>query len=175
MSQRPRATATTIAVALAAVLLGPVACTKQELGGTSGKDIKALPASTVPHQLGGLTVKPEPVTKAVQKAQHSYIDAIGFYTLRKGRVVQGTLQVAHFGPEARLDSAHFRSKIIEGASPGVPAPVNVDGTSISQSLGTKSTVSVWFSKGRMVVLTVLLSYPGARGLLEQTLAALPAP
>lgn len=160
------------AVALTAALLGS-GCGKTALTGTAGKDIKVLPASTLPKTLSGLTVKPEKVTKALQQAKHSYVDAVGFYSLRQQKVVQGTIQISHFGPTARIDSAAFRTKIVDAASPGKAAVVNVGGTTVSQSLGTKSIVTIWFSKGRMIVLTVLLSYPGARGLLEQTLAALP--
>jgi hypothetical protein len=172
MTSRPRAAAV-IAVALSAAL-GLSGCGKTALTGTAGKDIKVLPASTLPKTLNGLAVKAEKVTKALQQAKHSYVDAVGFYSLRQEKVVQGTIQVSHFGPSARLDSSDFRTQIVGQASPGRPAPVNVGGTTVSQSLGTKSTVTIWFSKGRMVVLTVLLSYQGARGLLEQTLVALPA-
>lgn len=172
MSSRPRAAALT-AVAISAMLLGTSACAKEPLTGTPGSKIAILPASTLPKTLAGLSVRPEKVTKALKQAKHSYLDAVGFYSLRKGKVVAATIQVSHFGPSARLDSADFRTQVVGQSSPGRPTAVNVGGTSIEQSLGTKSTVSIWFSKGRMVVLTVLLSYPGARGLLEQTLVALP--
>ena len=173
MSSRPRATAMT-AVALSATLLAATGCGKPALTGTNGKDIKVLPASTLPKTINGLTVREEKVTKALAQAKHSYVDAVGFYSLRQERVVEGTIQVSHFGPSARLGDAGFRTQIVNQVSPARPSQVNVEGASIAQSLGTKSTVSIWFSKGRMVVLTVLLSYPGARGLLEQTLVALPA-
>jgi hypothetical protein len=154
--------------------LGLTACGNEPLGGTAGKDIKTLPANTVPPKLAGLTVKPEKVTKALEKAKHSYVNAVGFYSLRKDKVVQGTLQISAFGPEARLDDAGFKTQIVQEASPGAPTPVNVGGKVIQQSSGTKSTVSVWFSQSRMVILTVLATYTGSRGLLEQSLVALPA-
>lgn len=156
------------------VLLGLTGCGTPALTGTAGKDIKRLPASTLPKELSGLTVKPENISKDLKKAKHSYVDAVGFFTLRQAKVVQGTIQISRFGPSARLDSEDFRKQIITQSSPGAASIVNVGGAAISQSLGTKSTVSIWFSKGRLVVLNTLLSYPGGRGLLEQTLVALPA-
>lgn len=162
------------AAALAAVaLLGLAGCGEAELTGTPGKDIKTLPVTTVPKVLNGLAVKPEKVTKALEQAKQSYVDAVGFYSLRKDNVVQGTIQVSEFGPSARLGDPEFRTQIINQSSPGTPATVNVNGTGVQQSTGTKSTVSIWFSEDRFVVLTVLKSYLGARGLLEQTVVALP--
>jgi hypothetical protein len=161
------------AAAAAVAVLATTGCGTPALTGTAGKDIAVLPASTVPKKLNGLAVKPEKVTKALAQAKHSYVDAVGFYSLREDDVVQGTLQVARFGPSARLSSADFRRQVILNASPGTPSDVNVGGTSIQQSSGTKSTVSIWFSEGRLIVLTVLATYTGARGLLEQTVEALP--
>lgn len=171
-------TSRSLSAAVAAVVASALLLTgcggKEPLGGTAGKDIKVLPASTVPSPLAGLTVKQETVTKALAKAKHSYVNAVGFYSLRKGKVVQGTIQVSQFGPEARLDDKGFRTQIVQEASPGAPEDVNVGGKVIQQSVGTKSAVSVWFSKDRMVILTVLKTYTGGRGLLEQALIALPA-
>jgi hypothetical protein len=171
MTRRPWAALLAVAVASALLLTG---CGKEELGGTPGKQIKVLPASTVPATIAGLSVKPEKVNKALEKAKHSYVNAVGFYSLRKGKTVQGTLQVSQFGPEARLEEQDFRTEIVQQASPGAAEPVNVGGKTVQQSGGTKSTVSVWFSEDRMVILTVLKSYTGGRSLLEQTLVALPA-
>lgn len=173
MTSRPWATAVT-AVAVSLALVGASGCGSTPLGGTPGKDIQVLPDSTVPHQLNGLTVKPERVTKALKKARHAYVDAVGFYSLRHERVVQGTIEVARFGPGARLSDKSFRQRIVTDVSPGTPIDVNVGSSIVFQSAGTKSTVDIWFSKGRMVILTVLDTYTGGRGLLEQTLAALPA-
>jgi len=161
------------AVLATVALLGLTGCGEAELTGTPGKDIKTLPVTTVPKTLNGLTVKPEKVTKALEQAKQSYVDKVGFYSLRKDNVVQGTIQVSEFGPSARLSDPEFRTQIINQSSPGTPSTVNVNGTGVQQSTGTKSTVSIWFSEDRFVVLTVLKSYLGARGLLEQTVVALP--
>lgn len=161
--------------AFAAGLIGLTGCGGEpELTGTPGKDIKVLPASTVPAKLNGLTVKSEKVTKALEQAKQSYVDKVGFYSLRnEDKVVQGTIQVSEFGPSARVSDPDFRTQVVNGSSPGTPATVNVAGTSVQQSTGTKSTVSIWFSEERLIVLTVLKTYAGSRGLLEQTVVALP--
>lgn len=170
---RPRWARSSVALMAAAVVL-LTGCGKAELTGTPGKDIATLPADTLPKKLGPLTVAPEKVAKALAKAKQSYVDAVGFYSLRnEDKVVQGTVQVSQFGPSARIDDKDFRRQVILGASPGAPAPVNVAGTTVQQSTGTKSTVSIWFSEDRLIVLTVLKTYTGGRGLLEQSVVALP--
>jgi len=161
-------------VAVASLLLGSTGCGKKELTGTAGKDIKILPANTLPRELAGLTVKQENVAKATKQAKHSYVDAVGFYTLRQDKRVQGTVQVSRFNDSARLEDADFKTELVQRTSPGTPVAINVGNTTVQQSTGTKSTVSIWFSKGRMIVLTVLLAYTGSRGLLEQALVELPA-
>lgn len=171
MTRQPP-TAALAAAALLAVLAS--GCAKEALGGTAGKDIKSLPAKTLPAKLGALTVKQENVKKALAEAEHSYANAVGFYSLREDKMVQATVQVSEFGPEARLGDKDFRKQLVDQSSPGTATALNVGSGTVMQSTGTKSTVSIWFSKGRMVVLTVLSSYDGARGLLEQALVALPA-
>ena len=100
---RPRWAGTSAVLIVAAVVLLSC-CGKAELTGTPGKDITTLPADTLPKKLGPLTVAPEKVTKALAKAKQSYVDAIGFYSLRNAeKVVQGTGQVSHCGSFARLD------------------------------------------------------------------------
>lgn len=162
------------ALALAAALLASGCGGEVELTGTAGKDIEKLPTTALPAKLGPLTVKPETVDKALEKAKQSYVDAVGFYSLRDPeKRVQGTVQLSAFGPSARLDDPDFRRQIVLQSSPGTPSSVNVAGTTVQQSTGTKSTVSIWFSEDRLVVLTALKSYTGGRGLLEQAVAALP--
>lgn len=172
--RRPlRAPLTAVMLAAALALTG-CGDDKPTLTGTKGSDIKVLPASTLPKTINGLTVKPEVVTKALRQAKQSYVNKVGFYSLRnEEKRVQGTVQVSSFGPSARLDDPEFRREIVLQSSPGSPTPVDVSGTSVQQSVGTKSTVSIWFSQDRLVVLTVLKTYTGGRGLLEQTVAALP--
>lgn len=170
--RRRRGPAWVLLLLLAAASLS--ACGQAQLTGTPGKEIKPLPATELPAKLAGLTVKPETVTKALAKAKQSYVDRVGFYSLRDAdKVVQATIQLSAFGPSARLDDPEFRRQIVLQSSPGAPAPVDVAGTQVQQSTGTKSTVSIWFSEDRLVVLTVLLTYNGGRGLLEQTVKALP--
>ena len=171
MSRPLRVPAGALLLVAALALTG---CGKAELTGTAGKDIKTLPATTLPAKIGPLTAKPEVVDKAVKKARQSYVDAIGFFSLRDAeKKIQGTVQVSSFGPSARLDDPEFTRQVVLQSSPGAPSTVNVSGTSVQQSTGTKSTVSIWFSEDRLVVLTVLKTYTGGRGLLEQTVAALP--
>ncbi len=169
---RTRFRVTALAAVATALLLS--GCGKEALGGTSGKNIKVLPASTLPATINGLAVKQERVTKALSAAKHSYVNGVGFFSLREDKVVQGTIQVSMFGPEARLSDDKFREQVITQSSPSIPTPVNVGGATVLQSDGTKATVSIWFSEERMVVLTVLNGYTGGRGLLEQALVALPA-
>lgn len=174
MRRPTRATLALVVALCALVLTGCGDSGKAQLTGTPGKDIKPLPASILPKTLNGLTVKQEVVTKALEKAKQSYVNQVGFFSLRnQEKRVQGTIQVSAFGPSARLDDPEFRRQIVLQSSPGSPAGVNVSGTTVQQSVGTKSTVSIWFSEDRLVVLTALKTYTGTRGLLEQTVAALP--
>lgn len=172
MTARLRAAA--LSVVAMTVAFGLTACGTPALTGTPGKDIAKLPASTMPKELNGLAVKQEDISKSLKQAKHAYVDAVGFWTFRQARVVQGTVQVSRFGPSARLEDPDFRKQIITQTSPGEPTDLNVGGASVAQSQGSKSTVSIWISKGRLIVLTALLSYTGSRGLLEAALDALPA-
>ncbi|MHB8341955.1 MAG: hypothetical protein ACYDB7_12410 [Mycobacteriales bacterium] len=155
-------------------LLLASACSAQALGGTPGGQIATLPPSTLPASIGGLTVAPENVTKALSGVAHSYVNGLGFFSLRKGTQVEATLELARLGPAAPLTSSAFRTEISNQVSVATPVTLDVAGSSVAQSTGPKSTVTVWYAGRDLVVLTVLNSYPQGRGLLEAALGAVPA-
>lgn len=158
-----RPLAATLAAGVIATLAG---CGAAPLGGERGQAVATVAASTVPSVLAGLTVTAEPVGKVLRHYSHLYIDQFGFFGLRAAHQLEATLEIADFGPAARLDQASFRSSILADVSPGIPSTVNIAGQAIEQAQGLKSIVSAWFSGRSLLVLTVLDSYGYPRQLLE---------
>lgn len=159
--------------ALVSCALLAAGCSGGSLPGPSGRSIAILPASSVPGTMAGLSVRTDDVRPSLRSVEHSYVDAIGFYSLRSHRQVEATLEVARFGRQADYGSAAFRSSVAGGVEQAAPEQLSVRGAQVYQASGTRSTIDVWFSGPWMMELTVLGTYKHARSLLEAAVAASP--
>lgn len=170
---------TSAALRTAAALLVPLvmtACAAPSYGGASGKQIASGNVSaSLPARVAGLDVRKEKLPKKIADVQHSYVDGVAFYSLRKDTNVQGTLQIAHFSKVAPLESASFRKQLeAEVLVGGLANTVLVGGIAVQQTTGLKSVVSEWIQGDQLFVLTVLQSYPMGRGLLAGVVKAVHA-
>lgn len=159
--------------ALVSCSLLAAGCSGPALRGTSGRSIAILPASIVPGTMAGLSVRPDDVRPSLRSVKHSYLDAIGFYSLRSHDHVEATLEVARFAEQADYRSSAFRSSVAGGVEQAAPEELSVRGVEVYQASGTRSTIDVWFSGPWMMELTVLATYKHARSLLEAAVAASP--
>jgi hypothetical protein len=140
------------------------------LGGTNGAAIRTATATTLPATVAGLQVQRETVRSSLKSVRNSYLDAMSFYTLREHTNVEATIEIAHFARQARTQDPKFVDQVVRGVVGNVSTPVLVHGTQVQQTAGLKSTISVWFRGNELFVLTVLQTYPRARGLLEAVVA-----
>lgn len=149
--------------------VGLAGCATAALGGTAGPAISPIPSAAVPATLAGLSVRAQPVAKVVKPLRHTDVAELGFYSLRKHKLIEGTLEITEFVASANWRSPAFRSKILAAVSPGLPVTLDVAGQQVQQSNGLKSVVTVWFHGRYLLILTVLDTYPLGRGLLEAAL------
>jgi hypothetical protein len=138
--------------------------------GTAGAKIAAVTSAPVLNRsFAGLTVTDEDVSQTVKGAQRAYVDALSLYGLRSGQLLEATLQVAEFNPDARYQTPAFRTSVVNQIGSVTPVPIDVNGTTVYASQGSRQRIFVWFAGRNFFVLAVRQDYPLPRTLLREAL------
>lgn len=135
----------------------------------SGPHVASLAAGLLPSDLGDLQVQQEQLPSQIANSTKSYARKVGFYSLRKNKLVEGTLEVIEFNPSADSGSAKFQTAVVDQVSGGVPEHLVLNGHDVYQSPGTGATLNVWFHGRYLLVLTIRSSYSHPRTLTESAL------
>jgi len=122
----------------------------------------------LPGQILGLDVAKESVEKVLAGARRPYIKAVGLYSFRKEELLQATLQVSQFTPDADFESDGFRRTVaqqIVGTSSELPAFRMGDRT-VYLGGNVKQSIAVWFDGSLMMVLAERAEFEQPRALLR---------
>jgi hypothetical protein len=130
--------------------------------------VKAIPANAVPAQLLDLTVKQEESAQA-RKIERPFVDGASLYSLRKGDLLNATLQVSHFSPTADVNEVKFRNAVVGQIGSTVPKPFRMSGQTVYLTTGRRQAVAVWFRDRYLFILSTREDYKSPRGLLRQAL------
>jgi len=132
--------------------------------------IKSISTTQLPEQVGGLDVQAESVPQSIKANTSSYARSIGFFSLRKAKLVEATLEVIRLTPNANSASSGFQTSLIGQVSGSLPEALTLSGHTVYQSTGTGATLEVWFSGSELFILTIRSSFPTPRSLTESALA-----
>lgn len=155
---------------LAGVLLlaGTAACGGGQ--GTSAGARKAVVETagvTLPSQVLGLALKPEDVSKILERTKRPYIDRVGLFSFREDDLVRATLQVSRFRRLADYESVRFRSQLIDLLGSAEPIPIQVEDTTAYATVGNEQQIFAWFQGRGFFVLTTHFEYEFPRALLRR--------
>jgi hypothetical protein len=131
--------------------------------------IQPLTLKTLPPQVLGLAVRSEAADQ-LKQAKRPYIDAVAFYSLRKGDELQATLQVSRFDQSARLSDPKFVTSLVSQIGSTAPKAVRMGHSTVYLTTGTRQSVSVWLRGRDMFILSSREDYTQPRGLLRALLA-----
>lgn len=160
-----------VLVAVVVLAVGAAGCGERAADvGQEGKAIKAIDAGVVPAQLLGLTVNQEPAEEYVADIDRSYLERFGLYSLRRGDVLEATLQLSKFGEDADYDKPEFRATVVGRIGKSNAQLLRMGDTEVYMTTGTKQQIAVWFRGPHMAVLSMRDQYPTPRTLLRQALA-----
>ena len=160
-------TSLVVGVALAVLL---AAC-----GGGDGGDDEAsepivqLDASILPGSLAGLTVAAEDVGEQLADVRRSYVAAAGFYSLREGELLQGTIQVTQLNDEADASDERFQRAIVTQIGSAEPREFRMGTENVFLTSATKQIVAVFFEGDNVVVLSTREGFDRPRTLLREAL------
>jgi hypothetical protein len=158
----------------AAALLAAATATLLLLGACASGDVEvsdnnATAASLrLPQQIVGLRLVPETIKAAtLEKIDRPYIDNLAVFSLRDGKLLKATLQVARFNRLARPDDASFRGEIIGVLGGQRPFEITIGDKTVNATTGTGQSIFSWFGGRGMFVLSVQQDYPFPRTLLRR--------
>jgi hypothetical protein len=157
--------------AAAAAVLGAGAC-----GSSAPPQAAKITTFTVPglpNEILGLKVQPEDPAKTVGKAGDTYVNAVALYSLRKGELVQATLQVDQLNDKARVDSDGFRASLINGIAHSNAQEVRVGPSTVYLSNGLRQRVATWFKGRYLYVLSTRQEYTEPRTIIRKMLELQP--
>lgn len=159
-------------VTLACVVLAGAACGKAAPAATAhrGAHIASLPVSALPATLDGLAVTEEKSPTGVSSDTGSYASSLGFFSLRKNKLVEATLEVVKLGRAADASSNSFQQSLVNQINGGVPVALTLAGRQVYEASGTGVGLTSWFDGRYFFVLTIRSTYPTPRALIEAALA-----
>jgi hypothetical protein len=158
-------------VALAALTVVSAACSggSAEADAAKAKKVEAIGADKLPATLLGLKLAPESIIDTVKANKGSYVEAIGMFSMRKGDLLQATLQVSRFTENAHAERGSFRRSIIQQIGSTEPQEYRMGSQSIFLTTGKQQRISVWFKGRSMYILTTSVNYMTPRSLLREAI------
>ena len=159
-----------VVVAALVVGLGLGGCSGSEHKRVSPGAIKTLELPDAPADLLGLRLQREDVSATTQRVNLAFVDSVALYSLRNDKdLVQATLQVSRFAPEARTQKASFREAVVNQIGSAKPRAFRLGKRTVYLTTGTKQSIAVWFDGDHLFVLASRADYDTPRTLLRKAL------
>lgn len=160
------------AAALVFCALAIAACGGDDGPSVEVADFDAIPAETLPATVLDLGVAQEDFSATLVAGQEPYIEALSMFGLRRGDLLQATVQVSRFKDAATIEDPLFRralaGQIGGGAQPNLS---RVGEQTVFIMPSGRQTLAVWYGAEEMYVLTVRPEYEQPRRLLRELLEA----
>jgi hypothetical protein len=138
--------------------------------GAEGNEIDQLSADVVPSDLLGLKATQEDMTSSLEGSSGSYVDGVGLWAYRtEDDLLQATLQVSEFIPDAEYRTARFRLGLVNKIGGSRPRPVRLGDDTVYLTTGSKQQIAVWFRGDRLFVLSTREDFTKPRTLLREAL------
>jgi hypothetical protein len=147
-------------------------------GACGGKSSAAVPRKVVhltpnlPSELQGLSVHPESTSQA-EGVKRPYIDGVALFSLRKGPLLEATLEVGRFSTDADYKKPGFRSTVVAQIGVTVPQELRMGDRAVYLTSGRKQSLAVWFKDRYFFILTSRDDYATPRTLLRTALEIQP--
>ena len=137
----------------------------------------ANPQHGPPSKVLGLDVQKEDITKTLAgntDKRALYVDRVGLFSFREpSKLLEATLEIAHFRSNAPWSSSDFQSTIVGVLSASTPIVVRVEGIPVYVTTSKGLTIGVWFRSGFMMALSIRNTYTAPKELLRISLGINP--
>jgi hypothetical protein len=160
-------------LAAAAVLTASCRGSDSDAYGVPAARVEQLPAELVPADVLGLRVSRENVDKAITGDERLFTEAVGFYSLRRDKLLMATMQVARFTPDTPYKEREFQQSVVAQVGGSVPTLLTVGDRRVFLTTVSKQHVYLWFADRSLFQLTVRPSFEQPLGLLRELQAVAP--
>jgi hypothetical protein len=151
-------------------VVGAAAC--GDAGAAPVQEIQPLKIEAMPPQVLDLAVTPESI-EAAQGIRRPYIEAVALHSLRRGALLQATLQVSRFHESADVNSARFRGAVVRQIGSTVPRQFHMGRDTVWLTEGRRQSIAIWFRDNHVFVLATRDEYEQPRALLRALLEVEP--
>jgi hypothetical protein len=163
-----------LAAGLAATLVGAVTVQNTLLAASPPTRAATTSFAWVPASLQGLRVQRENITSTLESDRRAlWVDQVALYTLRHGRELQGTLQVARFKPSAPWQSSSFDESLADQVGTQQPVVARLGGIPVYITVTRGLGLATWFRDGWMLILGIRTSYTSPKQLIRDALELKP--
>ena len=131
--------------------------------------IVQLDSEAVPARIHGLTVEHEDVEERIAGIDRSYVEATGLFTLRDGKKLQATLQIARLTDDADTSDEQFRLAVVNQIGSTEPKAFRMGDDIVYLTEAKRQSLAVFFREHAFVVLSTLETYEESRALLRDVL------
>lgn len=153
------------ALAVVAVGLALPACGDPGVAG-SGK-IAEIGKSPFPKKVLGLTVTREPTSALTLGFDDTYLEAVGLWGFRRGKLLQATLQIGKFTGDANVEDERFRRSVASQVGSTLPQESQMSNQTVYLSAGARQSLAIWFYGDYLFVLATRDEYDTPRTLLRE--------
>lgn len=158
---------------LAAGLLLSACGGEAQPAGTGGEAIAPIEPTFLPAEMLGLRVAKEDMAEVLTDVDRSYLDGLGLFSMRRGDLLEATLQVSRFNKEADHDDPDFRARLIQQIGNAQAREARLGDRTVHLTRGTKQQIAVWFNDNYMFVLAIRDDFEQPRTLLRELLGVRP--
>jgi len=168
---RPLRVTGCVALAISVGFVAP-ACGKSATPAAQAESISKISDGVVPSEIEGLAVASED-TAIVNHQKRPFVDAVGLYSLRKGDLLQATLQISRFTKESNADTRKFRDSVVAQIGATTPRTFVMSGRTVYLTTGRRQSVAVWWRGHYLFILSTREEYETPRTLLRSALEIKP--
>jgi hypothetical protein len=166
-----------VRLGIAAAVVGALVCAitvQNTLLAATPAPKQAATLSWVPSTLRGLTVQPENVAGTLAQDRRAlWVDEVRLYSLRHGKELDGTLEVARFTASAPWRSPDFDLSLAGQLGASTPVVVELGGVRVYVTGSRGLQFAAWFERGWMLVLGIRTTDAQPKELIRQALELKP--
>ena len=134
----------------------------------------AAPAAGPPSSLLGLNVQAENIKGTLAEDRRQlWVDRVQLYTLRSGKELMATLEIARFKKGAPWGTADFQSAVAGSLGTANPVVVRLGGVAVYLTSLRTLKIACWFRDGGLFILAVRQTYAQPKALIRAALGVRP--
>lgn len=129
-----------------------------------------VPGGAVPSTILGLRAASEDVSSQYRRvADRAFVTSLRMWSVREGKRLRATVEVARFAPDARPNDPDFQKQMVSQLGKSVPRLRRIGRQQVYITAGNSQTLFIWFRSSSFVLLSVSTDFAHPRALLREAI------